>query len=329
MVEAVTWENLCLDFTTNTVTYNQQPLRLTQKEYGLLELFLRHPQQIFSRSVILDKVWSVGEFPSEEAVTTHIKCLRQKLKAAGISEDPIETLYGLGYRLRAEPNPKQEQPSATSSTLQKIADARVKEVLAEITQKLQHNLAELLPMFRRVAIALDEGNLDLKTRDKAYMEAHRLVGSLGTLGFLRGSIVARQIEQLLKDDASLNSTDADNLKQLINTLQAITTDSLNITNHHVAVFNPPIESAKLPLLLIVDDDMEFVREIQQEAETWGMRVETAQSLAIARAKIDQEQPNIILLDVIFPESDNGFDLLNELAQKQINIPTVITTAKVD
>jgi diguanylate cyclase (GGDEF)-like protein len=328
LLHGVTWENLRLDFSTNTVTYNQQLLRLTQKEYGLLELFLRHPQQVFSRSVILDKVWSAGEFPSEEAVTTHIKGLRQKLKAAGISEDPIETLYGLGYRLKAEPTLKQqEQPSAIASIPLQTAEARVKEALAEITKRLHDNLAELIPMFRRVAIAVEEGNLDLEMRHKAVMEAHRLIGSLGTLGFPQGSTIARQIEQLLKDDAPLSSTDADNLKQLINTLQAITTDSLNTTNHHVAVSHPPIESAKLPLLLIVDDDVAFVQEIQLEAETWGMRVETAHSLAIAREKIDQEQPNIILLDVMFPESDNGFMLLDELAQKQINIPTVITTAK--
>lgn len=328
LMQGLTWENLRLDFSKNTVTYNQQLLHLTQKEYGLLELFLRHPQQIFSRSVLLDKVWSAGEFPSEEAVTTHIKGLRQKLKAAGISEDPIETLYGLGYRLKAEPTAKpQDQPSEIDSIPPQNAKARVQEALAEITKKLHDNLTELIPMFQQVAIAIEDGNLDLDMRHKAFMEAHRLIGSLGTLGFPQGSMIARQIEQLLMDDASLKPTDANSLKELINTLQAITTDSFNTANHHIAVAHPPIESAKLPLLLIVDDDVEFVQEIQQEAETWGMRVEIAYSLAIAREKIDQERPNIILLDVKFPENEDGFMLLDELTQKQIDIPTVITTTK--
>jgi DNA-binding response OmpR family regulator len=100
LTQELGWEKLRLDLKNNIVTYDQQPLRLTQKEYGLLEVFLRHPQQIFSRSALIDRVWSAGEFPSEEAVTTHIKTLRQKLKAAGLSVDPIETLYGLGYQLK-------------------------------------------------------------------------------------------------------------------------------------------------------------------------------------------------------------------------------------
>jgi len=100
LTQELAWEKLRLDLKNNIVTYDQQPLRLTQKEYGLLEVFLRHPQQIFSRSALIDRVWSAGEFPSEEAVTTHIKTLRQKLKAAGLSVDPIETLYGLGYQLK-------------------------------------------------------------------------------------------------------------------------------------------------------------------------------------------------------------------------------------
>ena len=48
LIQEFGWEDLRLDLRTNTVTYKQQPLRLTKKEYGLLEIFLRHPQQIFS-----------------------------------------------------------------------------------------------------------------------------------------------------------------------------------------------------------------------------------------------------------------------------------------
>jgi DNA-binding response OmpR family regulator len=94
LTQELTWEKLSLDLKTNIVTYKQKSLHLTQKEYGLLELFLRHPQQVFSRGALLDQVWSAREFPSEEAVTTHIKGLRHKLKAAGMPIDPIETLYG-------------------------------------------------------------------------------------------------------------------------------------------------------------------------------------------------------------------------------------------
>jgi DNA-binding response OmpR family regulator len=69
---------------------------LTAKEFCLLELFLQNRERVFSRSAILDRLWSGAESVAEGAVTTHIKGLRQKLKAAGMTADLIETVYGLG-----------------------------------------------------------------------------------------------------------------------------------------------------------------------------------------------------------------------------------------
>ncbi len=98
----LTWENLQFDCNTLEVTYKGLRLHLTPKEYDLLELFLRNPRKIFSRSELLDRIWFSSEFPGEEAVTTQIKGLRQKLKAVGMTTNLIETVYGLGYRLREE-----------------------------------------------------------------------------------------------------------------------------------------------------------------------------------------------------------------------------------
>jgi DNA-binding response OmpR family regulator len=91
---------LCLDPSNCQVTYAGQPLRLTPKEYGLLELFLRHNSQILSRSAIIEHLWSYEDPPSEETVKVHLKDLRKKLKATGAPADFIETVYGLGYRLK-------------------------------------------------------------------------------------------------------------------------------------------------------------------------------------------------------------------------------------
>lgn len=329
LMQNLSWENLSLDLRTNTVSYNQKSLHLTQKEYGLLEIFLRHPQQVFSRSNLLDLVWSAGEFPSEEAVTTHIKGLRQKLKAAGMPVDPIETLYGLGYRLKAEPSGAQNRGEPTP---QQIAEAKVKLVIANLSQKIQENLTKLIPLFQNVAIALQANNLDPNVRKQAYIEAHRLVGSLGTIGFPQGSITARQIEALLQDNFPLSQTDAATLHQLILDLQANTRNPV-ISNLHypvtpqVSISNSTIKSVKLPLLLIVDNDLSFIKEIQQEAEAWGLRVKIAISLEIARKNLATELPDVMLLDMIFPNDDNGLMLLDELAQKQMEVPTVIATAK--
>jgi diguanylate cyclase (GGDEF)-like protein/PAS domain S-box-containing protein len=96
----LTWGALQLDPSSCEVTYADQLLSLTPKEYGLLELFLRNNNRVFSCGVILEQLWAFEETPGEEAVRTHIKGLRQKLRAAGAPTDLLETVYGIGYRLK-------------------------------------------------------------------------------------------------------------------------------------------------------------------------------------------------------------------------------------
>jgi DNA-binding response OmpR family regulator len=91
---------LRLDPSSCEVSYGGKFLSLTPKEYGLLELFLRNGRRVFSSSQILERLWSLEEPPTEETVRTHIKGLRHKLKAAGAPADLIETVHGLGYRLK-------------------------------------------------------------------------------------------------------------------------------------------------------------------------------------------------------------------------------------
>ncbi|MGK7908388.1 MAG: response regulator transcription factor [Synechococcus sp.] len=91
---------LRLDPNSAQATYDRQPLSLTPKEYCLLELFMRNGDRIFSRSALLDRLWPFEEPPEEEAVKFHVKRLRHKLRQAGAKTDPIETVYGMGYRLK-------------------------------------------------------------------------------------------------------------------------------------------------------------------------------------------------------------------------------------
>lgn len=349
LIQEFGWDDLRLDLKTNTVTYQQQPLRLTQKEYGLLEIFLRHPQQIFSRSALIDQVWSAGEFPTDEAVTTHIKGLRQKLKAAGLLTDPIETLYGLGYRLKpASVNVSANvsaEPVASISLADKpvigslvaepligenispLDKAQVQEVIAMMAQKLIASLPETIAMFRRIAIALEQDELGADLRYEGYMQAHRLIGSLGSLGFPEGSAIARQIEEMLHIDSPLIAFDVDSLWELITNLEQITCNPSPTvsTEPNLLPFNPAY--SPLPLLLIIDDNALLAQAIQLEAESWGMRVQMAFDLTTAREKIAKEAPDVILLDIMFPDStEKGLDFLDELLQRETKIPTVMMTA---
>ena len=114
------WGALCLNVDSCKVTYENQTLNLTAKEYGLLELFLRNPQQIYSQGAILTQLWSFeADPPGGETVRAHIKRLRQKLKPVG-AEDLIETVYGLGYRLNHTAKKLKPEPIFDSGEQQDI-----------------------------------------------------------------------------------------------------------------------------------------------------------------------------------------------------------------
>jgi DNA-binding response OmpR family regulator len=100
-IASVTWGRLQLDPAVNEIRYGEQLLRLTPKEYGILELFLLNPQRIFSRAALIDRLWELDETPTESAISSHIKAIRQKLRAAGATQDLIETMYRFGYRLQS------------------------------------------------------------------------------------------------------------------------------------------------------------------------------------------------------------------------------------
>jgi DNA-binding response OmpR family regulator len=97
------WGELRLDPSTCDVVYGSRSLTLSPTEYRLLEFFLRHGRRVFSRAQILEQLWSFDQIPEESTVKAHIRSLRQKLESVGAPPDFIETVYGLGYRLKQKP----------------------------------------------------------------------------------------------------------------------------------------------------------------------------------------------------------------------------------
>jgi diguanylate cyclase (GGDEF)-like protein len=199
-----TWGDLCLDPAIAQVTYRRQPVALTPKEYSLLELFLRHPQRVFSRSAILDHLWTMDDFPSEGAVTNLVKDLRNRLKRSGVEENLIQTVYGLGYRLNKCPEPA-DPPVA--STLGANADpdlaptklsAAGQQHYAKISARFLESVHQRLAVLEEAIRALQAGGLTPQQQVIARDEAHRLSGGLGTFGYQEGSQQAKAIEASLK-----------------------------------------------------------------------------------------------------------------------------------
>jgi DNA-binding response OmpR family regulator len=92
---------LCIDLYTKVATYEGRILALRPKEFSILELFARNPDRVFSRYTILEQVWDChSDLPEDNTVKAHIRSLRMQLKLVGAGH-PIETVYGVGYRLNS------------------------------------------------------------------------------------------------------------------------------------------------------------------------------------------------------------------------------------
>jgi DNA-binding response OmpR family regulator len=96
----LSWGLLSLNISTYEVTYNDKLLALTPKEYQLLELLVSSGRRVLSRPGIIERLWSLNDPPTEEAVKSHIRSLRQKFRLIGAPDDLIVTVHGLGYRLK-------------------------------------------------------------------------------------------------------------------------------------------------------------------------------------------------------------------------------------
>ncbi len=92
--------DLSYDMITKQATRAGQTLDLSPKEWALLEMFMRNPNQILSRVQILNRVWDYGFDPGSNIVDVYVGYLRRKLNRPGLPA-LIHTVRGAGYRLLA------------------------------------------------------------------------------------------------------------------------------------------------------------------------------------------------------------------------------------
>lgn len=98
-VECLQYDNLSLDLEKNTATLNGVELSLTAKEFAILELLMKYPDKVFSKSNLFQSIWNTEYFTEDNTLNVHISNLRNKLKAICPDKEFIDTVWGIGYRL--------------------------------------------------------------------------------------------------------------------------------------------------------------------------------------------------------------------------------------
>jgi two-component system OmpR family response regulator len=92
-----------LDVARHRCTWAGAEVVLTVTEFALLRTLLGAPGRVFTRDELVDRAWGPGHALSDRTVDSHVRRIRQKLAARG--GDPVETVFGLGYRLREDLGP--------------------------------------------------------------------------------------------------------------------------------------------------------------------------------------------------------------------------------
>lgn len=93
--------NISVDPNNHVCTKDGAPLKLTPKEFAVLEFFLRNPNKVFNADALLDHIWNSEAGSGPETVRTCIKRLRRQIDTEG-NTSIIENVHGVGYKLTNE-----------------------------------------------------------------------------------------------------------------------------------------------------------------------------------------------------------------------------------
>lgn len=296
-IPILSWGDLCLDPVSCEVTYQGYRVSLTAKEYSIIELFLRHSHQVFSVSTLLDRIWSSEEFPSDATVRSHIRGLRRKLKTVGAPPDLIETVHGLGYRLKTQALglPEETAPPATTATDRQSLH------LAGLNQAWNAHKSENIERWQYLSqVAQTLNSLSEQKQTQAQQIAHSLAGTLGTFGLMEGYRLALQLEQFLRAGPPLSATHIAQFQTLVTTLG----HALDETPRLVC----PTEDATDPVhLLILDvNTMSYVQQLMALAVAQGVETTVVASIEAASKQVGLAEVNHVQVETChLPRQQNA------------------------
>jgi DNA-binding response OmpR family regulator len=99
--DTISIRDLMLNVSTQEVLVNNQPVKLTLKEFGILEYLMRNPDTVVSRDQLLDHVWDFQANAFSNIVDVHVTNLRKKLEQAG-AKSILQTVRGVGFKIKSK-----------------------------------------------------------------------------------------------------------------------------------------------------------------------------------------------------------------------------------
>ena len=264
-------------------------------------------------------------FEAQELVHIIAENLSLSLPPETLEKNPKQNLKLLPPTFLPEPSPLPDRPPTSE----------LESNIATLWDKFKDKIHQRLVVLETAKTAYLEGEITPELQQQVISEAHKLAGSLGTFGFPLGTQLARKIEDLFLENLSLSDLHQQEFMKLLEHLQELlqspppsAASEIRETKIPEIALNNFSFYGSNPQLLIVEDDQELAQGLALEASSWGMQVEVIHCISQARLAIAAHPPDLVLLDIVFPEAEEtGLQLLQELSNAIPPIPAIILTLR--
>lgn len=99
-IRELTYKDILLNIDTKTVSVNGSDVVLTAREFAVLELLMSYPKKVYTKQNLFEAAWGEAYLGDDNTITVHMSNLRKKLAQANPEAEYIETIWGMGYRLK-------------------------------------------------------------------------------------------------------------------------------------------------------------------------------------------------------------------------------------
>lgn len=96
----ITYKDILIDSETYSVQVGDVPVSLTKREFLILELLMKYPKKVFTKSNLYENVWNDEFYGDENTINVHVSNLRSKLAKVHPGEDYIQTVWGIGFKMK-------------------------------------------------------------------------------------------------------------------------------------------------------------------------------------------------------------------------------------
>lgn len=335
----LTWSNLVMMPEEKQLFYGEYSIHLTPTEFKILQILLTTPNKVFSPESIIDRLWDIEMTPTDSTLRTHIKSLRKKLEEKGAEKNLIETVYGMGYRLK----PKTEKSSVKENKSLTQNNINDKNNLIELDKKEDKNkedklkyLMEKMWLDNQKSVSEDcsklsdyiEGKNKELDIDQVIRIAHNFVGFLGSLGFDTASKISKEIENLFKNnrDNLANKEIKSTIVKLLNDLEMnLFPSGKIITSENQLNPTKNVFSQGDIEILVIDEDIKLSNNLILFMDNPQVKFDFVYSIESGIKYLKERQYNLVILETEWKKSswNQLMKIFDDLKKQEDKTKTII------